>query len=164
MRRHFLHEVSSKLVKTHARLCLEDLAVANLMANRRLARAIGDAAWSELARHLGYKAAWFGAELVVCDPWFASTKTCSRCGTVKQHMGLAERIFCCDGCGLALDRDRNAAVNLAAWAEHFHAQVPDRQAGGRVINAPGGEGAGHRERDGETSPDEGGTETHAVMA
>jgi putative transposase len=78
-------------------------------------------------------------------------------------MGLAERIFCCDGCGLALDRDRNAAVNLAAWAEHFHAQVPDRQPGGRVINAPGGEGAGHRVRDGETSPDEGGTETHAVM-
>ena len=164
VRRHFLHEVSSKLVKTHARLCLEDLAVANLMANRRLARAIGDAAWSELARHLGYKAAWFGAELVLCDRWFASTKTCSRCGTVKQHMGLAERIFCCDGCGLALDRDRNAAVNLAAWAEHFHAQVPDRQAGGRVINAPGGGGTGHRARDGETSPDEGGTETHAVMA
>ena len=50
-------------------------------------------------------------------------------------MGLAERIFCCDGCGLALDRDRNAAMNLAAWAEHFHAPVPDRQAGGRVINA-----------------------------
>ena len=119
MRRHFLHEVSSKLVKTHARLCLEDLAVANLMANRRLARAIGDAAWSELTRHLGYKTAWFGAELIVCDRWFASTKTCSRCGTVKQHMGLAERIFCCDGCGLALDRDRNAAVNLATWAEHF---------------------------------------------
>ena len=50
-------------------------------------------------------------------------------------MELAERIFCCDGCGLALDRDRNAAVNLAAWAEHFHAQVPDRQAGGRVWNS-----------------------------
>jgi putative transposase len=88
------------------------------MANHRLARAIGDAAWGELARQLGYKAAWFGAELVVCDRWFASTKTCSRCGTVKQQMELVERIFRCDGCGLALDRDRNAAANLAAWAEH----------------------------------------------
>jgi putative transposase len=77
VRRTFLHEVSSQLVQTHDRLCLEDLAVANLMTNRRLARAIGDAAWSELARQLTYKAAWFGVELVVCDRWFASTKTCS---------------------------------------------------------------------------------------
>jgi putative transposase len=62
-RRHFLHQVSSQLVQTHDRLCLEDLAVANLMTNRRLARAIGDAAWTELARQLTYKAAWFGVEL-----------------------------------------------------------------------------------------------------
>jgi transposase len=102
------------------------------MTNRRLARAIGDAAWTELARQLTYKAAWFGAELVACDRWFASTRTCSRCGTVKQRMGIAERIYCCDGCGLAIDRDRNAAANLAAWAERSHAQAPDRQAGGRA--------------------------------
>jgi putative transposase len=63
VRRHFLHEVSSQLVQTHDRLCLEDLSVANLMANRRLARAIGDAAWAELARQLTYKSAWFGTEL-----------------------------------------------------------------------------------------------------
>ena len=163
-RRNFLHEVSSQLVQTHDRLCLEDLTVANLMANRRLARAIGDAAWTELARHLTYKAAWFGTELVVCDRWFASTKTCSECGMVKQQLGLVERVFCCAGCGLAIDRDRNAAVNLAAWAERSHAQAPDRQAGGRVINAPGGEGAGHRLGDGETSPSEGGTDAHAFVA
>jgi putative transposase len=76
LRRHFLHEVSCQLVQTHDRLCLEDLAVANLMANRLLARAIGDAAWAELARQITYKAEWFGAELVVCDRWFPSTKTC----------------------------------------------------------------------------------------
>jgi putative transposase len=163
-RRSFLHEVSSQLVQTHDRLCLEDLAVANLMTNRHLARAIGDAAWTELARQLGYKAAWFGAELVACDRWFPSTKTCSRCGTVKQQMGLAERIFRCDGCGLATDRDRNAATNLAAWAERHHAQAPDRQAGGRATNAPGGEGAGHRPGDGGTDPTEGGTDAHALVA
>jgi putative transposase len=110
-------EVSRQLVKTHGRLCLEDLAVANLMTNRHLARAIGDAAWTELAHQLTYKAAWFGAELVACDRWFQPTKTCWRCGMVKQRMGLAERIFRCDGCGLVADRDRNAAANLAAWAE-----------------------------------------------
>ena len=164
MRRHFLHEVSSQLVKTHDRLCLEDLPVANLMTNRRLVRAIGDAAWTELARQLTYKSAWFGAKLVVCDRWFASTKTCSGCGSVKQQMGLAERNFRCAGCGLVIDRDRNAAANLAAWAERLHAQALDRQAGGRVINAPGGEGAGHRLGDGETSPSEGGTDAHASVA
>ncbi|MFL6187536.1 MAG: RNA-guided endonuclease TnpB family protein, partial [Actinomycetes bacterium] len=163
-RRSFLHEVSSQLVQTHDRLCLEDLAVANLMTNRHLARAIGDAAWAELARQLGYKAAWFGTELVVCDRWFPSTKTCSRCRLVKRQMGLAERMLGCGGCGLVIDRDRNAATNLAAWAERHHIQAPDRQAGGRAINAPGGEGAGHRRGDGGTDPSEGGTDAHAVVA
>jgi putative transposase len=164
VRRSFLHEVSSQLVQTHDRLCLEDLAVANLMTNRYLARAIGDAAWTELARELGYKAAWFAAEVVVCDRWFPSTKTCSGCGMLKQQLGLAERIFRCDGCGLTIDRDRNAAANLAAWAERSHPQAPDRQAGGRAANAPGGEGAGHRPGDGGTDPSEGGTRTHAFVA
>jgi putative transposase len=164
VRRSFLHEVPSQLVKTHDRLCLEDLAVANLGTNRRLSRAIGDAAWTELARQVIYKAAWFRAELVVCDRWFASTKTCFRCGMVKQQMRLAERIYCCDVCGVVIDRDRNAAANLAAWAEQHHAQAPDRQAGGRVTNAPGGKGAGHRRGDGATSLDEGGTDAHALLA
>jgi putative transposase len=164
VRRSFLHEVSSQLVQTHDRLCLEDLIVANLMTNRRLARAIGDAAWTELARQLAYKSAWFGTELVVCDRWFASTKTCSGCGLVKQQLRLAERIFRCGGCGLVIDRDRNAAANLAAWADRSHVQAPDRQAGGRAINAPGGEGAGHRLGDGGTGPSEGGTDAHSFLA
>jgi putative transposase len=166
-RRNFLHEVSSQLVKTHDRLCLEDLAIANLIRNKHLARAIGDAAWAEFARQLAYKSDWFGAELVICDRWFPSTKTCSRCGQRRREMGLAERIFSCDGCGLAMDRDRNAAANLAAWAEaasRAAAQAPVRQAGGRDINAPGGEGAGHCLGDGGTGPRERGTDAHAFRA
>jgi putative transposase len=142
IRRSFLHEVSSQLAKTHGKLAIEDLAVANLLHNRHLARAISDVGWAELGRQLRYKAGWFGAELVVCDRWFPSTKTCSRCGTVKERMRLTERVFRCDACGLVMDRDRNAAANLAAWAEAASmaaAQASDRQAGGRVINAPGGE-------------------------
>ncbi len=167
IRRSFLHEVSSQLVQTHDRLCLEHLAVANLMTNRRLARAIGDAGWAELARQLAYKQAWRGGQVMVADRWFASTRTCSGCGRVKRQIGLAERIFGCDGCGLVMDRDRNAAANLAAWAEAASvaaAQAPDRQAGGRVINAPGGEGAGRRGGDGATGPGEGGTDAHALLA
>jgi putative transposase len=162
VRRHFLHEASSRLVQTHDRLCLEDLAVANLVVNRHLARAITDAGWAEFARQLRYKSTWFGAELVICDRWFPSTRMCSRCGLTKQQMGLAERRFCCEGCGLVTDRDRNAAANLAAWAESHHARIPDRQADGRVNNAPGGEGTGYRSRDGGTDPAEGRTDAHAI--
>jgi putative transposase len=161
-RRSFLHEVSTRLVQTHDRLCLEDLAVANLVRNHHLARAISDAGWAELARQLGYKAEWFGAELVVCDRWFPSTRTCSRCQTVKRQLRLDERTFKCGCCGLTMDRDRNAAANLAAWAEQQHAQVPDRQAGGRVANAPGGDGARHRRGDGATDPAEGGTNAQVI--
>ena len=165
VRRSFLHEVSSQLVKTHDRLCLEDLAIANLVRNQHMARAIGDAAWAEFARQVGYKAAWFGAELVVADRWFPSTKTCSRCRKVNHELRLAERVFCCHRCGLVIDRDRNAATNLATWAEaaQLAIRAPARQAGGRVTNAPGGEGAGRRSGDGETGSDEGGTDAHAFV-
>jgi putative transposase len=101
---------------------------------------------------------------MVADRWLPSTRTCSRCGLIKQQMGLDERVFSCDACGLVMDRDRNAAANLAAWAERQHAQAPDRQAGGRVKNAPGGEGAGHRGGDGATGPGEGGTDARALLA
>ena len=164
IRRSFLHEVSSQLVKTHDRLCLEDLAIAGLIRNRRLARAIVDAGWAELARQVAYKQSWRSGQVVVADRWFASTRTCSRCGLVKQRMGLGERAFHCEWCGLVMDRDRNAAANLAAWAERHHAQVPDRQAGGRVTNASGGEGADRRRGDGATGPGEGGTDAHATLA
>ena len=76
--------------------------------------------------------------------------------------GLAERAYRCDRCRLAIDRDRNAAANLAAWAERYHVQAPDRQAGGRVNNALGGEGAGHRSADGETGPGELGTKAQVT--
>jgi hypothetical protein len=99
---------------------------------------------------------------VICDRWFASTKTCSACNWLNHRMELAERIYRCEACGLVMDRDRNAASNLAAWAETASkaiTQAPDRQAGGRVTNAPGGEGTGHRFGDSETSPSERGTDS-----
>jgi putative transposase len=165
IRRNFLHEVSSQLAKTHSALVVEDLPVANLIRNKHLARAITDAAWAEFARQLQYKSAWLGGELVVCERWFPSTKSCSACGWVAQELPLGIRIFRCGGCGLVMDRDVNAAANLAAWAEAAAieaAQVPDRQAGGRVTHASGGEGAGHRFGGGETGPCERGTEAPAT--
>jgi putative transposase len=124
----FLHEVSTQLAKTHSRLAIEDLAVADLIRDRHRARAIGDAAWAEFGRRLRYKTAWLGGELMVCDRWFPSTRTCSGCTRVPDRMGLAERTFRC-GCGLIMDRDRNAAASLAAWAEHAQARTAKRAAG-----------------------------------
>jgi putative transposase len=158
-RRYATHEVTTTLVKTHDRLCVEDLAIANLVRNRHLARPIADAAWGELFRQLSYKATWYGSQLTVAPRWFPSSKTCSNCGSVHRDLDLAQRVLRCDtidgGCGLILDRDVNAAVNLAAWAEAEHrstALAPDLQAGGRVTNACGGTGAGHRTRGGATGP------------
>jgi putative transposase len=65
---------------------------------------------------LGYKTEWYGGRLVVADRWYPSSKTCSGCGAVKAKLPLSERTYTCTTCGLVLDRDLNAARNLAALA------------------------------------------------
>jgi putative transposase len=90
----FTHRISSTIAKTHGAICIEDLAVKNLVKNRHLARSIYDAAWGELASQLRYKAAWYGATLVVAPRFFASTKTCSSCGWVCQEMTLGAAGLC----------------------------------------------------------------------
>jgi putative transposase len=153
-RRDFCHRLSSELVKTHDALCLEDLAVANLVRNKRLARPIADASWGHFAQMVSYKAEWFGSDLCVAPRFFPSTKTCSACGWLWSDMALKDRTFICATCALVADRDLNAAINLAAWANAEHdsaSQAPDPQAGGRVINACGGSSAGHQIPGGETA-------------
>ena len=88
MRRHFLHQVCNKLVKTHDRLVIEDLHVSGMLANRRLARAISDAGWAEFARLLGYKQAWRRGELVVADRWYPSSRLCPACGALRDDLAL----------------------------------------------------------------------------
>jgi putative transposase len=167
-RQHFLHQVSNRLVKTHDRLVLEDLNITGIMSNRRVARAVGDAAWGELARQITYKQHWRSGQVVVADRWFASSKTCSSCGQVKPDLTLAERTYTCGHCGLVLDRDLNAAANLAAWAEDHargeEAQVGDRQAAGPDINACRRDGTGPHTCVGETSPDDAGTSIQTAPA
>ena len=147
-RRDFLHRVSSDLVKTHDQLCLEDLAVSHMVKNRHLSKAIADASWGRFAQMVTYKAAWYGTELIIAPRFFPSTKTCSACGWVWSEMGLKDRVFTCPQCGLVLDRDLSAAIDLAAWANAERAsasRAPDPEARGRVTNACGGKGAGRRE-------------------
>ena len=152
----FTHRISTQIAKTHGAICIEDLAVKNLVKNRHLARSIMDAAWGELGRQLAYKADWYGATLVVAPRFFASTKTCSSCGSVKEEMPLSERVFRCGCCGLVCDRDTNAAANLAAWGEaeqRSAIQAPDPEALGRVTKACGGRSAGRHVGDGGTAPE-----------
>ncbi len=124
IRRHFLHQVSGALVKTHDRLVIEDLNVSGMLANHRLARAISDAGWAEFARLLSYKQGWRGGELGVADRWYPSTRLCSSCGSVRSDLTLADRVFTC-GCGHSADRDCNAAANLARWGLTHHNASPD---------------------------------------
>jgi putative transposase len=163
VRRHFLHRVSGELAKTHDRIVIENLNVAGMLANHRLARAISDAGWSEFARMLTYKQGWRGGRLLEADRWYPSTRLCPRCGAVNKAMTLADRVFTC-GCGHSADRDTNAATNLARWAQHDPHRSPDPQAGGRATNVRRRDGAGQHPRVGETSPDDAGTDAHTAPA
>lgn len=117
LRCHELHTLTSRLVRTHGTIVVEQLNVAGMLRNRRLARAIADAGFGQLRRLLGYKSRWRGARLVVADPFYPSSKTCSRCGVAKAKLPLSQRVFHCEACGLVCDRDLNAACNLARLVE-----------------------------------------------
>ena len=150
VRQQYLHEVANALVKTHDRIALETLNITGMMANHHLAGAIADAAWAELARIIGYQQQWRGGQVLPVDRWFPSTKTCSRCATVAAAMPLSARIFHCGQCGYQADRDLNAAINLAVWAEQHHAQIRDPHAGGPVTNASRGADPNPRPRAGQS--------------
>lgn len=107
-----MHKATTWLASTFSDISIEDLNTAGMVRNHRLAKAVSDAAFGEFRRQLDYKTAKTGARLHVVDRWFASSKTCSKCGRVKAKLSLAERVYKCDGCGLAIDRDLNAAVNI----------------------------------------------------
>jgi len=125
-----LHKLTSHLTKTKSVVVIEDLHVEGMLKNHHLARAISDVGWGEFRRQLEYKAKWHGSKVMVADRWFASSKTCSSCGWVDENLTLANRMFICQACHLVIDRDLNAARNLAKLA----GSSPDR------INACG-EGA-----------------------
>ncbi|MEV4128149.1 transposase [Nocardia sp. NPDC049707] len=107
--------------------------------------------------------AWHGGAIVVADRWYPSSQICSRCGDRNTALTLADRIFTCVN-GHRLDRDHNAAVNLAAWGEqHHNTQVREPEARAPVINVRRREGAGPHTRVGETGPSDAETNTHTAL-
>jgi len=103
IRKDTLHKITTYLAKNHGRIGIEDLNVSGMMANHKLAKAIGDMGFYEFRRQLEYKCELYGSTLVVVDQWYPSTKTCSRCHTKKDSMALSQRVFRCDNCGLEID-------------------------------------------------------------
>lgn len=147
-----LHQLTSRLAATYGTVVVEDLHVAGMLRNRRLARRIADAGFGLLRRQLAYKTTWHGGRLTAVGRFYPSSKTCSGCGAVKAKLSLSERTYHCEQCGLALDRDLNAARNLAAQADGTSS--PSR---GATVNEPAGNPgktrpAGTGYRHGKTAP------------
>jgi putative transposase len=107
-----LHKATTDLARRYETAVAEDLNVAGMTRNRRLARAICDQGFGAARRMLEYKTGWHGGRVVLAGRFYPSSKTCSACGTVKATLSLAERTFRCEHCGLVTDRDVNAARNL----------------------------------------------------
>ncbi|MFC9895402.1 IS607 family element RNA-guided endonuclease TnpB [Nocardia sp. NPDC127579] len=118
VRRDVLHKATTDLAMRHQVIAVETLNVAGMRRaggarKRGLNRALADAALAEIRRMLGYKTRWYGSTLVEADQYFPSSKMCSGCGRRKPNLTLADRGYSCDDCGLVIDRDLNAAINLA---------------------------------------------------
>ncbi|NEQ73726.1 MAG: IS200/IS605 family element transposase accessory protein TnpB [Okeania sp. SIO2C9] len=112
-RKDTLHKLTTYLAKNHSQIVIEDLNVSGMMSNHKLAKAVADMGFYEFRRQLEYKCELYGSELIIIDRWFPSSKTCSRCGQVKESLSLSERVFNCEHCNFSCDRDLNAALNLA---------------------------------------------------
>lgn len=112
IRKNALHQASHAITKRYGVIGIEDLNVKGMVRNHCLAQAISDASFAELRRQITYKAGWRGGQVVLVDRWHPSSKICSGCGALKETLKLSERVYHCTGCGLEMDRDANAAVNL----------------------------------------------------
>jgi putative transposase len=113
-RQDFLHKVSTGLVRSADVIVIEDLAVKNMIRNRKLARAISDCGWWEFRRQLTYKCQRYGRELIMTSRWYPSSKTCSACGHLLAELSLSIRHWRCPTCRARHDRDINAAKNILA--------------------------------------------------
>jgi putative transposase len=110
----FLHKLTTQLVRENQTIAVEDLAVKNMVKNRKLALSISDASWGELVRQLEYKCDWYGRHFVKIDRWFPSSKRCAECGYIVEKLPLSIREWDCPKCGAHHDRDVNAAKNILA--------------------------------------------------
>jgi putative transposase len=146
VRRDVLHKATTDLAQRHQVITVETLNASGMRSSggaykRGLNRALADAALAEVRRMLGYKTRWYGSTLVEADRYYPSSKTCSACGRRKPNLTLADRTYVCEQCGLMIDRDLNAAINLARLGDTPHT-------GGTRTGTGSGPAADHRVGDG----------------
>lgn len=116
IRDNYLHQTTTEIVKTKpSRIVMETLNVKGMMKNKHLAKAIAEQKFYEFKRQIMYKCQKYGIELVEVPTFYPSSKTCSCCDNVKRDLKLSDRIYKCDKCGLVIDRDFNASINLANY-------------------------------------------------
>jgi putative transposase len=113
-RRDYQHKLSTQVIRENQTICVESLQVKNMVHNHSLAKAISDVGWGEFVRQLEYKANWYGRTLVKIDKWYPSSKRCHDCGHILDSLSLDIRHWVCPECGVAHDRDLNAARNILA--------------------------------------------------
>jgi len=117
IRTNHIHQATNALVKTKPkRVVMEDLNIRGMMKNRHLAKAIKNQKLYEFTRQMKYKCEKYGIDFVQVSRFYPSSKTCSSCGEVKKDLRLSNRVYRCE-CGLEIDRDLNAAINLAKYGE-----------------------------------------------
>lgn len=111
-----IHQATSMIVKTKpSRVVMEDLNISGMMKNRHLAKVIQEQCWYEFIRQMKYKCEWSGIDFIQVPRFYPSSKTCSECGCIKSDLKLSDRVYRCNECGFEIDRDLNAAINLANY-------------------------------------------------
>jgi len=136
-RRDFLHKLSTRLIRENQTICVETLAVKNMVKNHTLSKAIHDVGWSAFVSQLDYKAAWYGRNLVKIDKWYPSSKRCFACGHMLDSLALDVRQWTCPSCGVVHDRDVNAARNIHAVGLTVFEACGEAVRPGRVKTRPG---------------------------
>ena len=96
---------------------MEDLNVSGMMKNRHLSKAIAEQGFYEFIRQIKYKCEFNGIEFIQVDRFYPSSKTCSCCGHIKKDLKLSDRVYVCEECGLVIDRDLNASINLMNYSK-----------------------------------------------
>ena len=118
IRTNYIHQVTTEIVKREPSfVVMEDLNVSGMMKNKHLARAVQEQKLAGFYRVMKYKCEWQGIRLITADRFYASSKTCSACGSIKKDLKLSDRTYHCEICGAVIDRDLNASMNLYQYGK-----------------------------------------------
>ena len=117
IRNNHIHQATTKIVKTKpSKVVMETLNIKGMMKNKHLSKAIQQQGLYEFKRQIQYKCEIYGIEFIEADKWYPSSKMCSECGHIKHKLSLSERTYICEECGVIIDRDFNASINLSRYS------------------------------------------------